>query len=369
MNLTSIIKKSNIFYKLFLISSNSLLKSFRLLIPKNKEGKIIVVSLHKIGDSVFTIPAIRFILKEYKKISIICYPESVPVYKSVFDENVEYITLTKSHFLFSDRIAGSSARKILNSNSPAVIYDLTTVMTSASLIFNSSAKEIIGINREFFKGIFTSYSPMPVGTHLSEIYLKAAGSKLNVQINSDIYGHKINPDRGEVIYLNPFAGWESKEWNHPKFVELAILLSEKHSVKFVADKPLSDELMSELKKYNIPYIITSDLQSLIDILKEECYLMIGNDSGPLYIANLLGAPTFTIYGPTNPSYSMPVGKFHRFIRKEIKCTPITTQYCHTNAGRPCPYYECMDTLSVSEVYQQVNLLIQDLELDKKKYHI
>ena len=93
-------------------------------------------------------------------------------------------------------------------------------------------------------------------------------------------------------------------------------------------------------------------------------LIISNDSGPLYLANLLGKPTFTIYGPTNPEYSIPFGKNHDYIQKKIECSPEKNkQYCFTNAGRKgCPSFECMNKLTIDEVLKKLNEFLSRIEM-------
>ena len=98
-----------------------------------------------------------------------------------------------------------------------------------------------------------------------------------------------------------------------------------------------------------------------------CSLLISNDSGPIYIANILNKPTFTIYGPTNPEFSLPYGKYHRMIQKKINCTPEPgKQYCYTKAGLYCPAYECMNQLRFEEVKDSVLKFISEIGIKTKK---
>ncbi|MCZ6701456.1 MAG: hypothetical protein O6940_00275, partial [Ignavibacteria bacterium] len=77
-------------------------------------------------------------------------------------------------------------------------------------------------------------------------------------------------------------------------------------------------------------------------------------------ANMLGKPTFTIYGPTNPDYSIPYGDDHDFIIKSIHCSPEKNkQYCFTHAGMVgCPAFKCMETMGVEEVYNKLLPFVQ-----------
>ncbi len=75
---------------------------------------------------------------------------------------------------------------------------------------------------------------------------------------------------------------------------------------------------------------------------------------------MLGNPTVTIYGPTNPDYSFPFGDNHKYINKTIHCSPEKNkQYCNTHAGLVgCPAFKCMELLDVDEVYNRLLPFVQ-----------
>ena len=119
--------------------------------------------------------------------------------------------------------------------------------------------------------------------------------------------------------------------------------------------------MEILKENNITYFLSGSIPVLIDLLKQ-CDLFIGNDSGPLYMANILGCATFTVYGPTNPRYSVTFGKSHSNVYKNIKCSAgYNSQMCFTNGGREgCPSNECSYLLTVDEVKDKLVPFIKEL---------
>ncbi|MEO8398798.1 MAG: glycosyltransferase family 9 protein [Ignavibacteriaceae bacterium] len=120
-----------------------------------------------------------------------------------------------------------------------------------------------------------------------------------------------------------------------------------------------------MENKNIHVIQTASIHELISEIKK-CSIFISNDSGPLYLANLLNKPTFSIYGPTNPEYSLPFGKYHKFIQKKISCSPNGAQYCFTHAGLYCPSYECMHQLSVDEVGSSIKKYLIEIGLEPAK---
>lgn len=339
-------------------------KVFKLF--KVTEGSVVIVSLHKLGDSVFTIRAIERIQEYYnKEIILFCYSESVPIYKIKLT-NIIYCEVDRGNFYLNNRIASRYARNKLSKCNPATIIDLTGVMTSASLIFNSKAGNIIGMNREIFKSIYDSFTLVFYKSHLREMYLNV--SKL---ITGEIDSNDFNifpksNNKVDKIIIHPFAGWKAKEWNLNKFIKLAQELSEIYHVSLLLPpNSLTQDIEEEIKNYQINIMHTKSVEELIAALKN-CSLLIGNDSGPIHIASMLGKATFTIYGPSNPLFTLPYGSTHGNYQKKIKCSPIATEnLCFTDGGRyGCPSFECMNGLSVEEVLNSVKLFIDDLENKK-----
>jgi heptosyltransferase-2 len=164
----------------------------------------------------------------------------------------------------------------------------------------------------------------------------------------------------DKILVHPFAGWKAKEWNLRKFIDLTIMLSKSFDVELISPgNAISKDILEEVEKDNLKICITKSLNELKNKIKN-CSLLVSNDSGPIYIANILGKATFSIYGPTNPNFSLPFGEYHSFIQKNIPCSPVDTQYCFTHAGLYCPSNECMQLLSVEEVYESLLTFINEL---------
>ena len=110
-----------------------------------------------------------------------------------------------------------------------------------------------------------------------------------------------------------------------------------------------------LKKIpGVELIETKDIKDLLREIKK-AFLVVGNDTGIIYIANLLNIPTFTIFGPSNPSFHYIPSGNSDFIRKVIPCSPKETEkLCFTNGGRDgCPSNECMKRLEFDDVYKKI----------------
>ncbi len=337
----------------------------KMLLSGDTNSKVVIISLNKLGDTVFTIPAVKTIRSYYDEPPIIvCYAESKLVYQLVFDD-LQYVILKNDDFYFNGRISKTINREIVNELRAGIIIDLTCSIKSASIIFNSTAKEIIGSNDKYFSALYTKYIPARKLPNLVDKYLDIANKKCNAfhEIESNEYEDENNNDG--YILIHPFAGWKAKEWGFNKFIEVTQRLSSNYKCKLIIPAKLFNEAMAEkLNTLRISYIITYKLEKLIEAIKG-CSAIIGNDSGAIYIASILGKATFTIYGPTNPSYSLPNGDRHAFVKKQIKCSPeVNKQYCNKDAGRRCSYFECMELLPVHEVMHKVDLFLSSVNVPR-----
>ena len=81
----------NVIFFIFLFPLRKINKLFSV-----SEGSIIIVAMHKLGDTLFTIPAINEIRKKYRQnCVIVCYSSSVPLYNLAFTD-VEYFVVERS---------------------------------------------------------------------------------------------------------------------------------------------------------------------------------------------------------------------------------------------------------------------------------
>ena len=372
MEITPILIKSKAFNKIVTILLDFICRFFKKInsLTANKNGTILIIAIHKLGDSILAAYAIKEFENYYKtKISLVCFNEICDVYNIVF-ERINLITLSKSDFYFEQRIASRRARRVIRKLKPEMIIDLTGSISSASLIFNSRAKKMIGINSPIFSKLYSDYVPIRTQPHLIDIYLDVARRIIPIDgsINKSISAQYLSEG---YILIHPFAGWAAKEWGLKKFVELAEVLNRKFEcvIVFSSDRMKMD-VVNELDSKKIRYIETKSISDLDEITKH-CSVFIGNDSGPLHLASLLGKPTFSIFGPTNPEFHLPVSGINRYFSKEINCSPQKgDKLCFTNGGRNgCPSFECMNNISVHEVetnlLEFLNTVSQSSNLSKK----
>ena len=344
---------------------------FPFLFRKNYYSRVLVIALHKLGDTVFTVPAIKALRNEFgKDLTIVCYEDSRKIYEIAFND-LNFHIIKKEDFNFSGRIAKAALRKKVNAVGSGTIIDLTGAINSASLIFNNKAAKIVGFNEKYFKAIYTNYISVRKIPHQMDIYLDAV--KLIIKIVDEdslkYFGKSLTPS-GEIL-IHPFAGWKAKEWSFKKFIDLYLCINKFHSCKFIVPiERTSEEILFDLQTKKIIFIVTKDITELIDEIKKAS-ILIGCDSGAVNIASLLGKPTFIIYGPTNPNFHLPYGDQQEYIYKESAISPkINEKYGAEDAGRKNPELDFMSSISVEEVYSRVTSFYKKLfEKDSEKIQV
>lgn len=360
--------RSNLLYtRIIIVLFNLFFRAVRAskLINKYKTGSsVIIIAVHRLGDSVFTLPAIKSIIRFHKeKIFLVCYPEQRPIYNLVLD-SVNYIELNHSNFFFSNRIAKSKPRRELKKLNAKVIYDITGDATSASLIFNSNASAIIGINEFFYKTIYSKFTEVRKEPHLIDNYLDAI--REIIPIYSTDYRVRLNNTKNDRILIHPFASTNSKEWGLSKYFRLAVSINNYYNCVLISQpNVISDDVKTELFKSNIKLIETNSIEELINEIKN-CTLLIGNDSGAVHIANLLGKPTFTVYGPTNPDYHKPLWGENDYVSLKLPCSPEPKKkVCFTDGGVFCPDNLCMHNLNFHIVEKKLLEFLIKLKIISK----
>lgn len=134
---------------------------------------------------------------------------------------------------------------------------------------------------------------------------------------------------GKDVVLHPGAGSRSKRWPIEKFVSLAIRLREVGiSSRFVIGE-VEREHFTEADIQRLS--AQSSLHFCATLLNLHDHLatagaFVGNDSGPGHLAGIIGVPTLSLFGPTDPAIWQPLGPRVTVIRAsstdEIELTEV-----------------------------------------------
>jgi len=161
----------------------------------------------------------------------------------------------------------------------------------------------------------------------------------------------------QFVAIAPSSVWNTKRWQPEKFASLAkkindegykvLLLGSNDDMELCDGIALNSGAISLAGKTNL-------LQS--QYVLSLCKVLITNDSAPTHLANLVGTPCVTIYGPTSSLFGFyPRGIKDAIIEiKDLKCRP-----CEIHGGDSCPIqtHDCMKLISVDMVHKKVNEIL------------
>jgi heptosyltransferase-3 len=126
------------------------------------------------------------------------------------------------------------------------------------------------------------------------------------------------PGGGGTI-IHPGSGSPDKCWPAEHFAELAERLTAAgRRVAFVVGEAERDRWPAERLARLSAAAEVRQPATLLDLLAEltAADAFIGNDSGPGHLAGILGVPTLSLFGPTDPDRWHPLGPAVRTVRRQ-----------------------------------------------------
>jgi hypothetical protein len=156
---------------------------------------------------------------------------------------------------------------------------------------------------------FTGHAAEWIAEQLREHPVEQAATQQILRSVAD-RGIGFNRPGGTDVVIHPGSGSPSKCWPIENFIRLAerftqtgrkvrILLGEVEQERW----PQKDiEAISAIAEPRRP-------QTYLELLAElsTAGIFIGNDSGPAHLAGIIGTPTISLFGPTNPARWKPLG--------------------------------------------------------------
>lgn len=223
---------------------------------------------------------------------------------------------------------------------------------SALILKYAGISNLFGYDTEHRKLLLTRSLPKPVQRmHQTEYYLNLL-RLFGLQPTS--YPTDTGGKRQELVVLHPGASKLERAWNLERFWKIADELTKSgRDVLFITGEPIPTA--------GFPVWTKPSLSEFASVLRS-CALFIGNDSGPLHLAQQCGAPIVGIYGPGDPLVTGPRSLSpSRTIYHAYPCSPCRQKFFQE--CNPAPSYKpyCIETISTREV---LNAAVELLNIPK-----
>lgn len=153
--------------------------------------------------------------------------------------------------------------------------------------------------------------------------------------------------QGEFVLTSPMAGWRSKEWPAEYFARLASLAWQQRGVPLVLDGAPNDrgtlQRIADQAPSGACVVHVSTVDELIGATRRASAVL-GVDSGPLHLADLMGKPGVALFGPTEPKRNGPRNPKMRTLRRGDAATSY---------GREGRIADSMRALTPDDVWREL----------------
>ncbi len=151
------------------------------------------------------------------------------------------------------------------------------------------------------------------------------------------------------LALAPGAAWPMKIW--PYFPELAAALAPEQAL-LVLGGPGEEALCESLAGPGVSLFCGPRPITQVAAALSRCRGLVGGDSGLGHLAEALGLPVLTIFGPTVPAFGFPPrGTMSRVLERDLSCRP-----CSLHGRKPCRYGhgDCLGGIGTKTVLESLD---------------
>ena len=321
-----------------------------------KHFRIFIRSSNWLGDAIMSIPAVRAIKagRPDAHVTVAAPAKIAPVWKLV--REVDEILVLPAQSLLS--VVRAIHRQV--SFDVAILFPNS--LRAAIEVWLGGIPRRLGYQGHARRWLLNQIVPRPRRPepvkHQSERFLDIArdcGAKTdNAQrfgVNETSFAERSDIANQLMLGLCPGAEYgPAKRWLPERFAEVAKEVAAKTKSRWIlfgtrSDSAIGEQIVSGLNGDCINRIGQTSLDQLIDELRS-CRLLVTNDTGTMHLAALLGVPTVSIFGSTEPKLTGPLGNGHIILRHQVECSPCFLRECPID-------FRCMKAIAVQEVVDAV----------------
>lgn len=306
--------------------------------------KILVIQLKRAGDTIVTTPVLPVLRERFPQTHIDFLTEKP--FATLLDGNPAL-----NGILLYDKNNVFSTLKRVREGCYDWVIDFQCSPRSAMVALTSGACVRAGYKVPFWGMVYNVNVRRPGGEQsvvegkftLIDKLLNAHPARPERRIflseAERAWGKKVLP-KPDTIGVVPTHRHLTRRWTKEGFAAVSrALLAEGKAVLLFWGPGEEDYVQSVAKLAPGAQLIPkTNFREMASILGA-CRLVITNDNGPMHLAVAAGAPTLTVYGPTDPISWNPGGPRHKVVQLEgLSCLG-----CNMNE---CPFaHECMTDLS------------------------
>jgi heptosyltransferase-2 len=318
---------------------------------------ILVSGNNWLGDAVMSLPTLKALraMKPGERIAVLTRPSVAGLY-----EGLPYVDETIVRTKGKLRSWISLLRELRRRKFDTALI-LPRSFSSALAPFTARIPRRIGYAGDGRSPMLTDAIPRDpklLRVHRVRYYhhlLRALGTppepeapSIDVSPEADRWAASRLPDGAPLVGINPGATYgEAKQWFPDRFIETGRRLVKRRKAAVVvvggpAERELGDRVAAEIGERAVSLAGRTDLPQLAAVIRR-CSLFLTNDTGPMHVADAVGAPIVAVFGPTDWVTTPPYGPRHAIVRTPIDCSPCLKRVC------PLGHHNCMKRVTVDDV--------------------
>jgi len=290
--------------------------------------KIAIVKLSALGDIIHSAFILQFIKKEFPNAQIDWIVEEgfAPILRdNPHIDSIKTLNLKSIKKSFFNIFKEIKKIRSYTKNDYDIVIDLQG-LTKSAITARLLSSTVAGFDKESIRESFASlfYSKkihIPYCENTIDRYRVLASLALDIEISKDevmkkepylFYSPKkfefLEKDKINIVFIVG-STWQSRIYPKEKLVTIANELEANILIPYGNDSEYEDAKFIEKKCNNVTVTPKMDLNALKALISN-IDLLIGNDTGPSYIAWANNIPSITLFGPTPPTriYETPINK-------------------------------------------------------------
>lgn len=297
------------------------------------------------GDILFAYDLLQTLSNHFERMAFLTSTQHAEIFETFPFRNAEVIDYAPENWPYLDRDTVLRIEKF----QPDAGLLLPNSIGSALSLWYSGVPRLYGYATEHRGFLLEKSLPPPEHKlHQTEYYLRLAQL---FDLTPAVYPPEQSPTRNGTVVLHPGASKPERAWHVERYLKIAEVLSKKGwKVMFVSGEPIAT--------YPYMSLIKPSLKDFSALLRS-CSLFIGNDSGPLHLAQQCGAPVIGIYGPGDPIVTGPrsITK-SRVVYRGFPCSPCRQNFFEECDPAPTKKPFCIETISTEEVIKAVAEMLE-----------
>lgn len=350
--------------------------------------RILIIKTSSLGDVVHALPVIDYLDRVSPECEIDWVVEEpfLPILEH--HPRLSRIHVIRSKKWRRNKLAAATCREIgqvrtdLRERRYDLVFDLQGNLKSGLACWFTAAKVRIGFTtnvlQEKVNALFTTRR-IPFrdrDRNVTDRYLRVVSAcfdrdYIDMTLAGNIYSAPQDEAAAEryladvpgrpVLLLQVGTTWSSKLWYPEGWIDLARRIVTRYPDGVILinwgspdEKALAERIVQEVGAavHLLPWF---SIRELIPVIRRVS-LVVGGDTGPVYLAAAVGTPTLSYYRATSAATYAPQGPQHRSIQAAMDCAPCYRTSCDRDS-------ECRTSISVDMLFAALVTII-DQEIGK-----